>query len=379
MNRIVLLGNGFDLAHNLKTSYNDFMLWYLTQAYETAYHQNHYEDGLLTINREHNTFPIANVKSSTELVAYYYKKGFHKLTGECNLEFDYPGTRYSNPFTTRVKSSLFKILLNKCSDCNWVEIENEYYRELKNILRTSDPQGKGKALEELNNTLKELILHLHKYLTTLPYPKFDQRYIDIIDSEYHINTLGHSKISPTPINEVLVLNFNYTSTVVQYLNKLSRPSELNYIHGKLNDPDHPLIFGFGDEIDKDYQQIEDEQDNRFFTYIKSFWYFKNPNYRNLTSFIESEKYEVFILGHSCGLSDRTMLNMLFEHDNCKNIKIYYYENEQGENNFTTLTHEISRHFKDKKAMRNKIINIKNCSAMPQIANRNETLIKQAQA
>ena len=28
MNRIILIGNGFDLAHELKTSYGDFIDWY---------------------------------------------------------------------------------------------------------------------------------------------------------------------------------------------------------------------------------------------------------------------------------------------------------------------------------------------------------------
>ena len=28
MNRLILIGNGFDLAHGLKTSYNDFINWY---------------------------------------------------------------------------------------------------------------------------------------------------------------------------------------------------------------------------------------------------------------------------------------------------------------------------------------------------------------
>ena len=31
MNRIVLIGNGFDLAHGLKTSYADFINWYWEQ------------------------------------------------------------------------------------------------------------------------------------------------------------------------------------------------------------------------------------------------------------------------------------------------------------------------------------------------------------
>ena len=31
MNRLVLIGNGFDLAHGLKTSYADFINWYWDQ------------------------------------------------------------------------------------------------------------------------------------------------------------------------------------------------------------------------------------------------------------------------------------------------------------------------------------------------------------
>ena len=31
MNRIVLIGNGFDLAHQLKTSYKNFIDWYWDQ------------------------------------------------------------------------------------------------------------------------------------------------------------------------------------------------------------------------------------------------------------------------------------------------------------------------------------------------------------
>ena len=30
MNRLVLIGNGFDLAHGLKTSYEDFIYWYFS-------------------------------------------------------------------------------------------------------------------------------------------------------------------------------------------------------------------------------------------------------------------------------------------------------------------------------------------------------------
>lgn len=32
MNRLVIIGNGFDMAHGLKTSYMDFINWYWDQC-----------------------------------------------------------------------------------------------------------------------------------------------------------------------------------------------------------------------------------------------------------------------------------------------------------------------------------------------------------
>lgn len=166
----------------------------------------------------------------------------------------------------------------------------------------------------------------------------------------------------------MILNFNYTDTIEQYLQNTSIPKNImvNYIHGKLNDPHNPIIFGFGDELDTDYAKMQLEKTNDYFEHIKSFGYFKTSNYYNLIRFLDSDEYQVFILGHSCGLSDRTMLNMIFEHENCKSIKIYYYHENEHKNNYTELTQEISRHFKDKPMMRRKIVSIDKSSHMPQV-------------
>lgn len=34
MNRLILIGNGFDLAHGLKISYKDFIFWYLDECFK---------------------------------------------------------------------------------------------------------------------------------------------------------------------------------------------------------------------------------------------------------------------------------------------------------------------------------------------------------
>jgi hypothetical protein len=75
------------------------------------------------------------------------------------------------------------------------------------------------------------------------------------------------------------------------------------------------------------------------------------------------------MGSSCGLSDRTLLNTIFEHENCRLIKVFYYqweENGEKKDNFTELTQNISRHFNDKKLMRSKIVHKKLEHLMPKI-------------
>jgi hypothetical protein len=73
-------------------------------------------------------------------------------------------------------------------------------------------------------------------------------------------------------------------------------------------------------------------------------YALTSNYSKLISFIEQESFEVYILGHSCGLSDRVMLNTIFEHVHCKSINIFYYLRKDGSDDFLDIFHNISRQF-----------------------------------
>ena len=50
INRIILVGNGFDLAHSLATKYEDFMSWYWDKWFAELRlcHKNTYSDDLCT-------------------------------------------------------------------------------------------------------------------------------------------------------------------------------------------------------------------------------------------------------------------------------------------------------------------------------------------
>jgi hypothetical protein len=373
MNRLILIGNGFDLAHGLKTSYHDFILDYLkgciVAAIEdesnslTTYNNNNvlgYSDELIEVfvsKKYKISFPsdsFSNFMNIPKLIDDI--KSAKSITNILNLT-------NNAIIIIKHKSDFTQSLFNECITKNWVDIEGMYYEELKKYLKEYNiiKQGSGKVsilvenLKHLNHQLDFIKKKLQGYLKSL-----DTR-IEIQGLRFLIHeNIFYKKENPFE-NNILFLNFNYTNTSKQYLRK--EGDSITNIHGELTNPNNPLIFGYGDEVDKHYNEIEDLNVNEFFKHIKSFDYFKTPNYSNLLRFIEQAEFEIFVMGHSCGLSDRTMLSTIFEHNNCTSIKIFY--NPKDKDDYKNKTFEISRHFKDKASMRKKIIPLPNAAEMPQ--------------
>ena len=167
-------------------------------------------------------------------------------------------------------------------------------------------------------------------------------------------------------DKILLLNFNYTNTAEKLYVKGGAYEVIN-IHGELNNKNNPIIFGYGDELDDDYKTIEKLQDNDFLENIKSINYHKTRNYRRLLDFIHSGLYQVFVMGHSCGNSDRTLLNTLFEHDNCVSVKVFYHQIEAGKDDYSNIIRNISRNFNDKARMRDTVVNWEDCSPLVPLA------------
>jgi hypothetical protein len=367
INRVIIIGNGFDLANGLKTSYHDFILKYLkdncikaisggiknshSQPHKEFYH---YKDELLEI--------IVDVyNDKTQLAQEIFNtskiKDLVELAGKRSIAFNY----------------FFKILqigINRLTEYNWVDFEIEYFKELLNI--KSNGIKVDKNIQELNNHFDKFKSKLETYLKNQQEnfnESFDRKSLcdcfceDILDVDVDVETIE----SQAP-KRLLFLNFNYTNTLEPYVEEcqIRIPSEINYIHGSVNDDNNPPIFGFGDEFDKRYKEFEDEGNNELFKHIKSFGYLKTNNYSNLTRFLEAEPFQVQIYGHSCGLSDRTMFKEIVEHENCLSIKLFYHQKEDGSDDYTEKTYELYRHFSDKNSMRKKIVDKQKCRAMPHL-------------
>ena len=116
-------------------------------------------------------------------------------------------------------------------------------------------------------------------------------------------------------------------------------------------------------MDEKYKEIVKKNDNQYLGNIKSIKYLEAENYRKVLDFIEYAPYQILIMGHSCGNSDRTLLNTLFEHRNCVSIKPYYYIKEDGTDNYLELVQNISRNFTDMKLMRDRVVNKTYCKPL----------------
>jgi hypothetical protein len=300
---------------------------------------------------------------------------------------------------------------------SWLDIENEYYEQLKICVETKDLE----KIKKLNEDFEQIKKELEKYLTEetknisyqekevqyLFYKDFDpndftkdgidklieekyndyerklaegsegilsQRINDFINRELIKNARQYfeeniSDMRLIPPKSILFLNFNYTDTSSRYLqNRFENNDNTIHIHGELNNSANPMIFGYGDELDDDYLKIEKLNNNEYLKNVKSINYSKTNNYRKLLDFINTDYFQIFILGHSCGNSDRTLLNTLFEHKNCVSIKPFYYKKSDETDNFEEIIMNISRNFKDKAAFREKVVNKTDCKPLPQKEN-----------
>lgn len=425
MNRIIIIGNGFDLAHSLKTGYRDFIddYWesvteevfgrykqYLKNNWHVMQEFSNYEDEFVVLYKTYDKTGI----SKNSIICK--DSPFGKL---CALIEEYnnsPSTTVS--VNLKFKNLFFERISKQCSLVNWVDIENEYYIAVKELLLEENLQVQRENICMLNKEFDGVKRLLEDYLTkvtkntevnVLPsiqdafssyielkeiatckqvkfvnsifsemnslgdsvdfeldketdilYSLFDKdqdKRMLFIDKNSNSESFKKSHLSPY----TLILNFNYTKTAEKLYVK--DDNEVINIHGELNNKNNPIIFGYGDELDDEYNHIERLQNNDFLENIKSISYHRTKNYRELLEFIALGPYQIFIMGHSCGNSDRTLLNTLFEHDNCLSIKVFYRRYEDGKDNYIDLIKNISRNFNNKTNMRDIVVNWESCSPL----------------
>lgn len=347
-NRLVLIGNGFDLAHGLKTSYNDFLNWYMCNSFDEFCSKGNFEDNLVSMKRKYfNRSRTYNAppKNVQDVIKYLSIDEYEKL-------------HYNSQFFKKLISLLEK---------GWVDIERQYFQKLKSVflLTALSDEDKQKNVQTLNKDFDQIISLLTTYINTINSDIKQSSKLPLENPQLNFQRAFERNESMP----VTFLNFNYTETLVSL--GYASENDIIHIHGRASQVEkNPIIFGYGDETDPIYQAVEDSGENSYLEHIKSFAYYKTDNYKKLIDLIDSDEYEVFVCGHSCGLSDRILLSEIFEHKNCSSIEVFYHKRNDGSDNFKEITQEISRHFKpqNKAVMRRRIVNQDSKNIIPQQAN-----------
>jgi hypothetical protein len=332
MNQLYIIGNGFDLAHGMKTKYSDFILWYLNKVYRRLVTHGHYEDELLVVDRKHQLAEIT-LESIDVFLSMAKDKYFDLL----------------------IKSGFLQKILGDITINRWVDVEALYFNQLLALYSQRDNPNIKPFVKKLNNDFVIITALLKEYIGSIDI----QKYLPHTDISISFTALLNKiEVGNEVGDSALFLNFNYTATLELYDALLKQfKAIVLHIHGKATAEKDDIIFGYGDEMNDHYAEIEKLNDNEYLRHFKSFNYFLKTNYRTLLNFIESGNFNVYIMGHSCGLSDRILLNSIFEHDHCKAIQIFYHDRGNGNNDFVEKTYEISRHFSGAKKgmMRSKIL------------------------
>lgn len=369
MNRIVLIGNGFDLAHGLNTSYSDFIAWYFTQCGNSLLCETsrEFSDGLCSFKICDGVEP-ANWALAFQGWHFKRENPFTPWHGLNAFVAAYSDRKFCE---VSFLSPLLKEVWKRTISLGWVDIEKEYFSLLTQGQLLTGAMISKPDYKEINGHLEILRDKLIEYLkleSEKEYPFIDKIkdiiYRPIKGREISVSfkrELKKREIVDVEPCRTMFLNFNYTKTPEQYVTPSSNVV-VNYIHGNLDNPES-VIFGYGDELDSSFKRLQDLNENECLRHMKSIRYQEASNYRRMLEFIESNPFQVIILGHSCGNSDRTLLNTLFEHKNCVSIKPYYYVKEDGTDSYLEMILNISRNFTDMKLMRDKVVNKTYCETI----------------
>jgi hypothetical protein len=362
-NKLFILGNGFDLAHDLNTSYTDFInnFWnnekenVICKLKNTGDERFFYSDDYFSISCSFNFTKQNDYINLKEKGINWIKAllNIHKRNSSIDIDI-----HFKNSFLEQIT----KKALN-----NWVDLEVEYYNGIIEIYKHEVKSEKKEniLIKKYNFDFSKIKTLLEEYLTN----EIKSNTIKI--KPRILNILKHI-ITPENYNEpnnhtddvFMFLTFNYTHTEQRYIkyfkNKIMQEIRSINIHGELNNSKNNIIFGYGDELDANHKEIKNYNINDYLENNKTIKYFETANYKGLLNFINLCAFDVYIIGHSCGISDRTLLNTIFEHDKCKSIKIFYYKREDSSDDFQDIVMNVYRNFTDDQLMRDIVSDRTSC-------------------
>lgn len=381
MSNVLLIGNGFDIYHRLPTRYSDFL--FLVRRWPAFYKNFCEKFTVLNSNQKVDVFDVrvdekgkltvdalmdyinhANsldydkiqkldtiisenvwIKYFTEI--QYEKDGWIDFEKEIeivleNIEKFFSEEIYKNntffstgldPICSKVISLLMKISTSlrdirpqkAAADIfpNYFGLRRIASKSFINTVVYGD--YKRKLLDELFIALNGLIEALQIYFS---------EFVEKIHIEYYSKQIKNLDVS-------YLLNFNYTNTYNFIYSQLSS-SDQHHIHGPLEK--EKMVLGISDDrfdsldyvyFQKYFQRIQKRTGSFYRNWI--------PTPKN--SIMLSDPIDLYIMGHSLGMTDKSILREFFENDiSVRKIYIYYHSQDSYEELVISLIDMFGKSF-----------------------------------
>lgn len=347
--KILVVGNGFDLAHELPTRYSDFLIF--INMWDTLGKSKPYEKFGSGINKTKlPKFLSQTANVYTMLESLLNPEEFNEW------RYDYKNLIENNCF---VKFFISSFKINNGSE-KWIDLESEIqqlihflqdvaYNELNgqefNLKWTKYPQHLPKCLNtyvvnkmrtsenyvirdkyellKMDEIWKELKIELNQVRIAL------YRYLLLID---RTKTPNKKDVLDTIIDDqTYIINFNYTSTC-EKVYKIDK-NKIHYIHGHISsnqsDNKYGIVLGMPDS-DKKTDTVY------FKKYFQRIQYKTGTKYKSWLSLGHEHKIEVIFYGHSMDENDKDLIYTIIKNTNTEKTTIYFVNQNDYENKIINL-------------------------------------------
>lgn len=345
---ILIIGNGFDLAHELPTKYTDFLKFTnVFKCYKDACKKESIKTELDTIEEENKDILIS-------LANLYQQKGriFEEIDSliSSNLWNDHFWKLYTdrklpkNEGWIDFESEISKVIqiLDESrhtilEQINQVEETNRITQKQFNILIPlmqydySSIDSIGFSEESIEHMKKQLLNDLNKLTRCLEI--YLEEFVEQIEPKFKLSDIEKLNIN-------CVLSFNYTHTYSRLYDTIENSKiKYDYIHGEVKTDNNlencNLILG----IDEYLEGYDKNQDNEFIQFKKFFqriykktgcahveWKETILSLPNGYGSNDHSIHNLFIFGHSLSVTDKDILKTLINMKATKTT-IFYHDQE----------------------------------------------------
>lgn len=349
---ILIIGNGFDLAHKLPTKYTDFLdflenvrilkeempqnLEQLSDKIDENLRQYLFNSNSsrLDINSKHQNYITEMYELSKDnlwITWFNQERKLNKTLGKYWIDFEAEISKVIQ----KIESTLLELSpIEECIDnynelrfeLNKYPIFNLFINKIYDIDK-SDEINMERITEKLHNDLNKLIRCFEIYLEDFV------KNIDISQLSLDIYNLNVDKI----------LTFNYTNT---YQKLYYTDVDCDHIHGKAdinnNIESDNMVLGIDDYLNED-EKFTNTNFIEFKKYYQRLIKGTNCDYKKWIDEINQTKsftkHNVYIFGHSLASTDRDVLLGFIENEKTI-ITIYYNNSNQYSDQICNLVHLI---------------------------------------